>query len=109
MAAWRRYTYGGEDITVAFALKKGAGISVINCGSFYQHEPSKYRRLHAKGENWVRWPLSRTPLSFHKFKDADALRTFFSCRLYDEAGRPRPGAPRTLLPDIPSNPSVASC
>ena len=91
-----RFTYGGEDVTVAFALKKAAGVAVINCGSFYQHEPLKYERLHAKGEEWVRWPLSATPLTFHKFKSADALRAFFRCSLYDASGQPR-AYPRALL------------
>ena len=91
-----RFTYGGEDVTVAFALKKAAGVSVINCGSFYQHEPLKYERLHAKGEEWVRWPLSSTPLTFHKFKSADAMRAFFRCSLYDARGQPR-AFPRALF------------
>jgi len=52
-------TYGGEDVTLALALKRQAGISVINCGAFYQHEPLKYLRMRAKGQTWVPWPLSR--------------------------------------------------
>ena len=91
-----RFSYGGEDVTVAFALKKQAGVSVINCGCMYQHQPETYRHLHAHGENWVRWPLSTTPVSFHKFKDAKALRRYFACALYDESGRPRP-TPRSLF------------
>jgi len=91
-----RFTYGGEDVAIAFALKKQAGVSVLNIGCLYQHGPLKYRKLHAKGEDWVRWPLSTTPAAFHKFKDADELRTFFSCALYDAQGRPRP-APRALF------------
>lgn len=91
-----RFTYGGEDVTVAFALKKKSGIAVLNVGCLYQHSPLKYQKLHAHGEEWVQWPLSTTPVSFHKFKDADELRTFYTCSLYDEQGRPRP-APRALL------------
>ena len=30
-----------------------------------------------KGADWVAWPLSRSPASFHKFKDAAELRSFF--------------------------------
>ena len=29
----------------------------------------RYRRMRAKGERWARWPLSRSPVSFHKFKE----------------------------------------
>ena len=76
-------------MAVAFALKKAAGVAVLNCGSFYQHHPLKYERLHAKREDWVRWPLSPTPLTFHKFKDAAALRAFFGCSLYAADGQPR--------------------
>jgi hypothetical protein len=95
-------SYGGEDVTVAFALKQLTGASVLNCGSFYQHNPEKYARMRAKGELWVQWPLSRSPVSFHKFKQPDQLRTFFSCALYDSKRRPRP-FPRSLLP--PTNAS----
>ena len=35
-------TYGGEDVTVTYALKKAAGISVVNCGAFHQHRPDQY-------------------------------------------------------------------
>lgn len=91
-----KFTYGGEDVTVAFALKKAGGVSVVNAGCLYQHEPRKYTKLHAKGEAWVRWPLSTTPASFHKFKDAEEMRTFFKCALYDSDGKPRP-APRSLF------------
>ena len=84
------------QVAVAFALKKQAGVSVLNAGCLYQHSPLKYRKLHAKGEEWVRWPLSATPASFHKFKDAGELRAFFRCALYDPHGRPRP-APRALF------------
>lgn len=97
-----RFTYGGEDVTVAFALKKEAGVSVINVGCLYQHSPLKYERMHAKGEDWVHWPLSTTPASFHKFEDPTELRTFFGCALYDAQGRLRP-APRALF--IPLNAS----
>ena len=83
-------------MTVAFALKKEAGVSVINCGSFYQHEPLKYRRMRSKGEAWARWPLSRTPISFHKLKDARALRLLFACSLYNPRGSPR-ALPRELF------------
>lgn len=89
-------TYGGEDVTVAFALKKAAGVAVINCGSFYQHDPLKYLKMHAKREDWVRWPLSSTPVTFHKFKDARALRLFFACSLYSPQGQARP-FPRALF------------
>jgi hypothetical protein len=91
-----RFSYGGEDVSVAFALKKQAGIAVVNCGCMYQHTPLKYRKLHAKGEDWVDWPLTTTPASFHKFKDADELRFFFECALYDAGGRPR-ASPRSLF------------
>ena len=92
-----RFTYGGEDVAVAFALKKQSGVAVVNVGCMYQHEPLKYRRLHAKGDDWVRWPLTTTPVSFHKFKDAAELRAFFACALYDlRSGKPRP-APRALF------------
>ena len=99
-----KFTYGGEDVAVAFALKKQCGASVINTGCLYQHSPLKYAKLHAKGEEWVQWPLSTTPASFHKFKDAREMRTFFSCALYDARGKPRP-APRSLFVNL----SVASC
>ena len=89
-------TYGGEDVTVALALKKAAGVAVINCGSFYQHDPLKYLKMHAKREDWVRWPLSSTPVTFHKFKDARALRLFFACSLYSPQGQARP-FPRALF------------
>ena len=52
-----RFTYGGEDVTLAFALKKSVGATVVNCGSFYQHRPDTYRHLQRHGERWVRWPL----------------------------------------------------
>eukprot|EP00966_Prymnesium_polylepis_P162722 3760812-Prymnesium_polylepis.1 len=91
-----RYTYGGEDVAVAFALKKHAGISVVNAGCMYQHRPDTYAHLHAHGEAWMRWPLSTTPVSFHKYKDADHLRRAFACSLYDARGQPRP-APRSLF------------
>lgn len=94
-----KFTYGGEDIAVAFALKKHAGVAVLNVGCYYQHSPLKYRKLHSKGEDWVHWPLSTTPAAFHKFKDADELRTFFGCALYDARGRPRP-APRALFASL---------
>ena len=107
-----KFSYGGEDVAVAFALKKGAGVAVLNAGCMYQHEPLKYRRLHAKGDNWVRWPLSTTPASFHKLKDAAELRAFFSCALYDSRSRPRPSprslfAPFTLAGGTASNASFA--
>ena len=91
-----RFTYGGEDVAVAFALKKQAGISVINVGCMYQHRPDTYAHLHAHGEQWVHWPLSTTPISFHKFKDDDHLRRAFACALYNARGLPRP-APRSLF------------
>ena len=91
-----KFTYGGEDVAVAFALKKQCGAAVINAGCLYQHAPQKYAKLHAKGEEWVRWPLTTTPASFHKFKDSEELRAFFACALYDAHGRPRP-SPRSLL------------
>lgn len=93
-----KFTYGGEDVSVAFALKKQAGITVLNVGCFYQHSPLKYRRLHSKGIDWVHWPLSTTPASFHQIKDPDELRAFFRCALYDETsgGKPRP-SPRSLF------------
>lgn len=75
---------------------------MINCGCMYQHQPLKYAKLRRKGENWVPWPLSTTPASFHKFKNADELRAFFGCALYDAAGHPRP-APRSLF--VPLGPS----
>ena len=84
------------DVTIAFALKKQAGVTILNVGCLYQHDPQKYQRLHAKGEDWVHWPLTTTPASFHKFKDADELRSFFSCALYDAQGKPRP-APRSFF------------
>ena len=31
------------------------GVAVINCGSFYQHDPLKYAKMHAKREDWARW------------------------------------------------------
>lgn len=83
-------------MTVAFALKKAAGVSVLNCGSFYQHHPLKYEKMHRKREDWVRWPLSPTPLTFHKLKDARALRLLFACSLYDPRGSPR-ALPRALF------------
>ena len=91
-----KFTYGGEDVAVAFALKKQAGVAVLNVGCLYQHSPLKYRKLHAKGEDWVKWPLTRTPASFHKFKDAEEQRAFFACALYDDHAKPRP-APRSLF------------
>jgi len=91
-----QFTYGGEDVAVAFALKKQAGVAVLNCGCLYQHSPLKYQKLHAKGVDWVPWPLSTTPATFHKFKDAGELLAFFRCALYDQHGRPRP-APRSLF------------
>ena len=84
-----RFTYGGEDVTLAFALKKSVGATVVNCGSFYQHRPDTYRHLQRHGERWVRWPLSRSPVSFHKFKEPATLRRFFSCALYAADGHPR--------------------
>ena len=83
-------------MTVAFALKKAAGVSVLNCGSFYQHHPLKYEKMHRKREDWVRWPLSSTPVTFHKFKDARALRLFFACSLYTAHGLAR-AFPRALF------------
>jgi len=100
-------SYGGEDVSLAYLLKEETGAAVINCGSFYQHEPLKYRRMRAKGERWARWPLSRSPVSFHKFKDPDQLRSFVACALYDAAGRPRP-SPRSLFPPNGSS-SYAAC
>ena len=69
---------------------------MINCGSFYQHDPLKYLKMHAKREDWVRWPLSSTPVTFHKFKDARALRLFFACSLYTPHGLAR-AFPRALF------------
>eukprot|EP00967_Tisochrysis_lutea_P007878 scaffold9401_cov31-Tisochrysis_lutea.AAC.1 len=92
-------SYGGEDVTVALALKEATGASILNCGSFYQHSPAKYARMRAKGERWARWPLSRTPISFHKFKHPDELRAFFVCALYRSDGRLRP-FPRSLFPVV---------
>jgi hypothetical protein len=80
---------------------------VLSCGSFYQHNPAKYARMRGKGERWVRWPLSRSPVSFHKFKRPAELRAFFSCALYDSRGRPRP-FPLSLLPPEPANASLAA-
>ena len=91
-----KFTYGGEDVTVAFALKKAGGVSVLNTGCLYQHKPRKYAKLHAKAVEWVKWPLSTTPASFHKFKDDVEMRAFFACALYARSGRPRP-APRALF------------
>ena len=84
-----KFTYGGEDVAVAFALKKQTSAAVLNVGCMYQHAPLKYRRLHSLGENWVRWPLSSTPASFHQIKDPDQMRAFFACALYDERHHPR--------------------
>ena len=36
-------SYGGEDVSLAYLLKEETGAAVINCGSFYQHEPLKCR------------------------------------------------------------------
>ena len=91
---------------MAFALKKQAGVSVLNLGCLYQHAPRKYRQLHAKGVDWVTWPLSATPASFHKFKDADELRAFFGCALYDARGQPRP-APQALFAPLNGSSSGA--
>jgi hypothetical protein len=91
-----KFTYGGEDVAVAYALKKHAGAAVVNVGCLYQHGPRTYAKLHAKGERWVRWPLSSTPASFHKFKRGAELRAFFGCALYDARGQPRT-APRALF------------
>jgi hypothetical protein len=84
-----KFTYGGEDVALAFALKKQTGTAVLNVGCMYQHAPLKYRKLHGLGENWVRWPLSSTPVSFHQIKDPDQMRAFFACALYDEHLQPR--------------------
>ena len=101
-----KFTYGGEDVTVAYALKKAGGVSVVNAGCLYQHEPQKYARLHAKAIDWVKWPLSTTPASFHKFKDDVEMRAFFGCALYGRDGRPRP-SPRSLLFDASANGSAS--
>jgi len=106
-----RFTYGGEDVTVAYALKKQIGVSVINVGCMYQHRPDTYSHLHDHGEDWVHWPLSSTPISFHKYKDASTLRRTFSCSLYTALGQLR------IMPDalfssiIPKgvSPSSSSC
>ena len=97
-----KLTYGGEDVSVAYALKKAAGVSILNVGCLYQHPPLKYQRLRAKGERWVRWPLSSTPASFHQLKDPDELRAFYGCALYDAAGRVRP-APSSLFAPLSPN------
>jgi len=89
-------SYGGEDVTVALALREASGASVVHCGSFYQHSPAKYAKMRAKGERWARWPLSRSPVSFHKFKQPAELRAFFACALYDATRAPRP-YPRSLF------------
>ena len=91
-----RFTYGGEDVTLAFALKKSVGATVVNHGSFYQHRPDTYRHLQRHGERWVRWPLSRSPVSFHKFKEPAALRRFFFVRAL-RGGRPPAPLPARAL------------
>ena len=103
-----RFTYGGEDVTLAFALKKSVGATVVNCGSFYQHRPDTYRHLQRHGERWVRWPLSRSPVSFHKFKEPAALRRFFSCALYAADGHPR-RFPRALFNNGSAPNETRSC
>lgn len=102
-----KFTYGGEDVAVAFALKKQTGAAVLNVGCLYQHAPLKYRKLHSLGEDWVRWPLSSTPASFHQIKDADQMRAFFACALYDEHGQPR-ASPRELFTALQHGNGVAA-
>lgn len=74
-----KHTYGGEDVTVAFALKKAQGVSVINCGAFHQHRPEQYI-FYAMDS--VSWPSSSTPISFHHFRSALSLKKFFWCTMY---------------------------
>ena len=63
------------------------------------HVPARaaqYRRLHAKGDDWVRWPLTTTPVSFHRSRTPPSCAPF-ACALYDlRSGKPRP-APRALF------------
>ena len=44
----------------------------------------------------MRWPLSPTPVTYHKIKDARALRRFFACSLYTPQGQAR-SFPRALF------------
>ena len=106
----RNRSVGGAtgNVTLAFALKKSVGATVVNCGSLYQHRPDTYRHLQRHGERWVRWPLSRSPVSFHKFKEPAALRRFFSCALYAADGHPR-RFPRALFNNGSAPNETRSC
>ena len=41
-------SYGGEDVSLAYLLKEATGAAVINCGSFYQHEPLKCAKMQPR-------------------------------------------------------------
>ena len=94
-ATVERSTYGGEDVSVAYALRREAGATLVNCGSFYQMRPDMYAFLPTHQTDGVRWPLSATPISFHVFKHSSWVHEFHSCALYTPAG-----APRCFLPDV---------
>ena len=68
---------------------------VLNCGSFYQMRPDMYVSQLPHQTDYIRWPLSPTPVSFHTFKHPGWLSQFHRCALY----RPD-GAPRCFLPDV---------
>jgi hypothetical protein len=68
---------------------------VLNCGSFYQMRPDMYVSQLPHQTDYIRWPLSPTPVSFHTFKHAGWLSQFHRCALY----RPD-GAPRCFLTDV---------
>ena len=53
-------------------------------------------------------PLSRSPVSFHKFKEPAALRRFFSCALYAADGHPR-RFPRALFNNGSAPNETRSC
>jgi hypothetical protein len=48
-----KFTYGGEDVTVAYALKRRCGTSVLNVGCMYQHPPLKYAAMPCRSERAV--------------------------------------------------------
>lgn len=108
----RKSTYGGEDVSVALALSREVGATVVSCGSLYQMRPDMYAFQPAHQTDGVRWPLSPTPVSFHTFKHAEWVRNFFGCALYATDGSPRcflPDAAALLQGHCPSGlPSLSS-
>ena len=101
------YTYGGEDAAVAYALSQAAegGAALINCGAFHQMRPDMYASLPPRQVDYIRWPLTSTPVSFHTFKHPSWLRRFHDCVLYERDD----ATPRCFLPAAYAHLQNGSC